>query len=160
MTDDLLRKAADRVLARSVHSDVPVGGEPCWVYTGHRSEWGYGRVAVGSSIDGSRRTSAPAHRIVYLALVGGIPDGFQIDHLCSTRSCVNPSHLEPVTPRENTLRSRGVTSANARKAECVKGHPFDAANTYIDTRGSRQCRACGAERARQYKRRQREGVAS
>lgn len=70
--------------------------EGCWMWTGPRSA-GYGDWG-----------GTGAHRIAYLLAVGPIPDGHVIDHLCATKLCVNPVHLEPVTIRENILRFHGL----------------------------------------------------
>ena len=88
----------------------------CWHWTGHLQPNGYGSFRV------SGRTFR-AHRWAYEHYVGPIPEGLQIDHLCRNRACVNPSHLEPVTARENTRR--------AMRPQCVNGHPFTADNTYM-----------------------------
>lgn len=109
---------------------------PCWIWTGYCSKKGYGAMPV----DGRARGT---HRLAYELLVGPIPDGLQIDHLCRVPACCNPAHLEAVTSRENTVR--GV-SHNGLKTHCKHGHPFDAANTYVTRRGKRWCRACGKER--------------
>lgn len=113
----------------------------CWIWSGARGTGGYGRFRVAGR-------TREAHRVAYLMLVGPIPDGLQLDHLCRVRSCVNPAHLEPVTSRENTRR--GVT---ATKTHCVRDHPFDALNTYVDRNGHRWCRACWRLRSSAYKRR-------
>lgn len=89
-----------------------------------------------------------AHRFAYEWLVGPIPDGLTLDHLCRNRGCVNPSHLEPVTQGENTLRGQTVAARNAQKTRCIHGHPFDDANTHIAPNGSRICRTCRLERSR------------
>ncbi|MFF1916144.1 HNH endonuclease signature motif containing protein [Streptomyces sp. NPDC058239] len=96
-----------------------------------------------------------AHVWAYERFVGPVPKGLQLDHLCHTndsscaggveclhRRCVNPAHLEPVTARENILRGNSIHAANAAKTHCVKGHPFDAANTHVKSRGNRVCRTC------------------
>ena len=113
----------------------------CWLWVGHVSVMGYARY-------GSRKRYA--HRLIYEALVGPIPAGMELDHLCRAHRCVNPSHLEVVTHRENILRGRGPAAAHARKTECVNGHPFDAANTYSwGPEGRyRSCRTCDRERHR------------
>lgn len=76
-----------------------------------------------------------AHRWTYEEMVGPIPDGLQIDHLCRNKGCVNPEHLEPVTHAENQRRK-----ALAR-THCPKGHEWTPENTYING-GGRHCRTC------------------
>lgn len=84
------------------------------------------------------------HRIFYTVLTGPIPDGLQIDHLCRTRCCVNPQHLEPVTGRVNLLRGNTFQAANVAKTHCPQGHPYDATNTMLvgPKKSNRACREC------------------
>lgn len=115
-----------------------------WLIPGHD---GYGRIGLGGRDDGV----GYAHRVVYEALRAPIPDGLQIDHLCRQRACVRPSHLEPTTHRENTLRGVNFIAVNAKTAGCPQDHPYNETNTYVDARGSRACRTCRRERTRIYK---------
>jgi hypothetical protein len=117
----------------------------CWVWTGASSR-GYGQVSVAGRI-------RPAHVVVYEALVGPVGEGLQLDHLCRNRLCVNPAHLEPVTPRLNTLRNTGPSAANAVKEQCPKGHPYDEANTIRYPDGRRWCRVCNRELNRRWRER-------
>lgn len=73
---------------------------------------------------------------------GKIRKGMQLDHLCRIRHCVNPNHLEVVTPRENILRGFGEGAKNKRKTKCIRGHEFAGKNLKIDTLGKRVCMKC------------------
>ena len=119
---------------------IGAGSDDCWEWAGYRHPRGYGRfVANGKGFQ--------AHRYAYEQVVGPIPDGMQIDHLCRNRACVNPVHLEPVSNRTNSLRGEGPTAENARKTECIRGHALTPDNVYvIPSTGSRACRRCGIER--------------
>lgn len=110
---------------------------PCWIWTASENGHGYGQFR-GAGAD----PSGNAHRFSYSMLVGSIPDGLHIDHLCRVKLCVNPMHLEPVTVRENLLRGMGWAGEFARRTHCVHGHPFDEANTRYNKSGGRACRAC------------------
>ena len=89
-----------------------------------------------------------SHRLAYELEIGPIPAGLEIDHLCRVRNCVNPAHLEPVTHAENIRRGTGPLAENARKTECVHGHPLEGANLYVRPGdGHRQCRACNTARS-------------
>ena len=89
-----------------------------------------------------------AHRWSYEYHVGPIPPGFQLDHLCENRACVNPSHLDPVTARANLLRAAGITAINASKTHCPAGHEYSGDNLYIVPKnGDRRCRICAPIRA-------------
>jgi len=106
---------------------------------------GYGIVSFRRE---NGKTSMNAHRFVYIMLVGPIPDGLQLDHLCRNTACVNPAHMEPVTNGENVRR--GLTSRGIFKC----GHPVSPENT-IQTRTTRKCRACTRVRDAAQKRRKR-----
>lgn len=121
----------------------------CWEWGGGQTENGYGQFTVRPGASPVR-----AHRFAYQELVGEIPDGLQLDHLCRNRLCVNPWHLDPVPGRVNTLRGEGISARNARKSACVHGHLFTPENTYLDSRGRRLCRMCRAQARAAFRARQ------
>ena len=87
------RPLRSRFMAKVAKSDG------CWMWTGAVATSGYGRIGEGAR-------TLQAHRVAYQLLVGPIPEGLHIDHLCRVRLCVRPDHLEPVTQAENNIRAR------------------------------------------------------
>lgn len=118
----------------------------CWEWVASKFPNGYGQ-----SWDYDIQMCTTAHRVVYKALVGSIPEGMHLDHLCRNIICVNPSHLEIVTPRENLLRGTGASSRNAAKTHCTRGHLFSPETTRHNSRGDRVCKPCDVIRTRKYK---------
>lgn len=137
--------AVDRVLRKiKVH---PLG---CWEFTGRLHERGYAYIA------GDDGRTWKAHRVVYTAYFGAIPDGLTLDHLCFNPRCVNPAHLEPVTNRENVQRAhragRYDHCRGFHKTHCVNGHQFDEVTSYVSPQGKRGCRICRTEAVRRHER--------
>ncbi len=112
----------------------------CWEWTGAKLTQGYGHFGVRAGVHRS------AHRVAWELLIGPIPDGLEIDHLCRNRSCVNTDHLEPVTRRVNQTRGFGLAGRRARRTQCPQGHPYDATNTVLSKRNQRNCRECARQR--------------
>ena len=106
----------------------------CWIWTGYKTWDGYGQFRI-------RRERVYAHRVAYELLIGLIPDGLTLDHLCRNPSCVNPDHLEAVSERDNILRGKGVCAQYAQQTVCKRGHLFDLFNTRWE-QGRRICRIC------------------
>lgn len=124
--------------------------ESCWLWTGYKQKSGYGQFTINGK-------SYKAHRLVYSLLVGEIPKGKQLDHLCRVRNCVNPEHLEPVTQAENIRRGESPWAVNGRKTHCYKGHEFTEDNIYIKG-GYRLCKICTLEARKKYKQENKEKV--
>lgn len=122
-------------LPRNMQNKIRVADSGCWEWIGARNSKGYGSVGVLGS-------SQSTHRVAYELLVGTIPEGLQIDHLCRNKACCNPEHLEPVTALVNTRRRPDI-----QKTHCIHGHEMTAENTVITRRkpdgySIRVCRIC------------------
>ncbi len=132
-----MRSAYERFIEK-----VDFSGE-CWQWTAYISPTGYGQFTVGAK-------TVNAHRWAWETVYGEVPDGLEIDHTChndsgcvsgiacSHRACMNVSHMELVTGRENTRRGN---SANGSKTRCPQGHPYSEENTHVYG-GYRRCLAC------------------
>ena len=132
-------------------------GTGCWVWKAFKDRHGYGKFWDGTRLPSGNPRKVLAHRFAYELLVGPIPDGLQIDHLCRNRSCVNPAHMEPVTSGENVRRGNSPRLSGERmraKAHCPQGHKYTQENTYV-WRGVRHCRECRRIRAREQRRKNR-----
>lgn len=122
----------------------------CWEWLGAR--WhGYGRFTLGKD-SGLSAIKVAAHRWAYEYLIGPIPDGLELDHLCMNPPCVNPDHLEPVPHIVNIERSRG-RFRNLSKTQCPKGHLYSGENLIVHASGGRVCRECARDSWRRYRRR-------
>lgn len=116
---------------------ILAGDNPCWIWTSSKINSGYGQFRLN-------RQGYLAHRLSYEYCIGPIPIGLEIDHLCRSRACVNPFHLEPVTHSVNALRGLvGKHGFNSGKTHCLLGHEYSLENTYlIPGKNQRQCRTC------------------
>ena len=121
----------------------------CWIWIG-RTDFGYGTAWFNK-----KRTKA--HRFVYEVYKDALTKEDQLDHLCRVRCCVNPEHLEIVTPKVNILRGIGPTAINSFKSSCIYGHEFTEENTYYVRLGKnikgmrRVCRTCARKRTNMWR---------
>ncbi|WP_104128075.1 HNH endonuclease signature motif containing protein [Cryobacterium sp. Y57] len=112
--------------------------EGCWLWNASVDKFGYGRFTI------RRGKVQRAYRYSYEQLVGPIPAGLQIDHLCRVRACVNPAHLEAVSQRVNVLRGNSPGAVAFRTNTCARGHSLTDAYLAHRSDGtiSRRCRPC------------------
>lgn len=66
----------------------------CWTTLGGTTPVGYGKITEG------RRTHL-LHRWMYERVVGPIPEGKQLHHVCRNKGCCNPAHMRVVTLKEH-----------------------------------------------------------
>lgn len=122
---------------------VVVDANGCWVWQlALTPVTGYGALTIDYK-------QYKAHRVSYEVFVGPIPDGLHIDHLCRNRACVNPAHLEPVTPQVNMLRGESPGAKAHRRELCEHGHPY--AEFGVMRHGRRVCRFCRVTYSRIYR---------
>lgn len=136
------KQTLEHVLAQS----IPVTESGCWIWLGTEVN-GYGQIKVNGR-------STLAHRYVYEQLVGPIPPGLDMDHLCRVTQCINPNHVEPVTTQVNILRGISPAALHAKKTHCDRGHELFGENLRLGkTKNDRICKVCDRLRGRQYQQR-------
>ena len=114
---------------------IPEPNSGCWLWeASDNGEAGYGVMYYEGRLQA-------AHRVSYQIFKGDIPEGFQIDHLCKVRLCVNPDHLEAVTPAENNRRS-----PKPKPTHCPHGHEYTEDNILRYSIGHLRCRKCDRRR--------------
>ena len=109
----------------------------CWIWTGAKGKSGYGNIGIN-------KKTYSIHRIVYEIEKGQIPIGYQIDHLCNNKICINPYHLEAKTPKENIIRALKISkNHHMNKTHCKRGHEFTKENIYFNQNvNGRICKIC------------------
>lgn len=123
------------LLPARMASKVTIDTNGCWIWAGAVQSRGYACLGVGGRVQ-------LGHRVAYESLIGPIAPGMTIDHLCRVKRCLNPGHMEVVSRGDNTLRYY------ASRDSCKRGHRYTEANTYVTSRGTRECRTCRAEQVR------------
>jgi hypothetical protein len=122
--------------------------DECWEWRGAHDTAGYARFHVDM-----RRRREGAHRFAYELLIGPIPEGLELDHLCRNKGCINPYHLEPVTRSVNVRRALAF-NPRKHKTHCPQGHALAGENLYVYI-GRRKtaylCKECRRIQCRQYK---------
>jgi hypothetical protein len=122
----------------------------CWVWTKYRDKDGYGTFTAAGPGKSTR-----VHKFAWQTLVGEVPDGYELDHLCRNRPCCNPDHLEVVTHAENMRRTDATAQKLKYKASqrthCKRNHPYSGRNLVMDG-GQRRCRTCRNDAQRERKR--------
>lgn len=105
----------------------------CWPWQGYVRSDGYGSFRFEGKKQG-------AHRASYTLNIGSIPEGLEVDHICFNPDCVNPAHLQLLTPAQNKRRQRERMSG-----KCRRGHVMTEANTINRKDGTQKCRTCTQE---------------
>lgn len=141
LESEVLRHIESRFWSKVAQTD----DDECWEWLASVTTSGYGQVHYRR---GHLRRNLMAHRVAYELLIGPIPTGMTLDHLCRNKRCVNPAHLEIVTQRENVLRAAGST------AHCKRGHAWTEDNVLFEN-GSRKCKTCNRRRQAEYRERRR-----
>lgn len=143
------RWTLDESYKRLISYITPEPNSGCWLWLGVCDTANYGRIMIQTK-------RVMAHRWLYEYLKGPIKAGYQLDHKCRVTSCVNPNHLQPVSPYENTLRGTAPAIKRALSKTCINGHAFTPENSRIiydkrEDRYNRTCRKCWNEYMRKYR---------
>jgi len=132
----------DRIQRGIIQAPFGYKDTSCWVWIKSKDSSGYGTIGIN-------KKTWSVHRVAYELWKGPIPEGLEIDHLCQTKACCNPAHLEAVSHAENVRRmektkplKNKIGWRNKEKTHCPQGHEYTPENTYVSRRGSRTCKTC------------------
>jgi len=129
----------ERVVRRLL-ANFTLDGFGCMVSGYSTGSHGYSQIGWS---DGGRTVMRLGHRVAWEAAHGPIPEGMTIDHMCRNRRCINVEHMRLLRNEVNAQQNDQST-----RSHCPHGHAYTHANTYVDPRGHRRCRACATDRRR------------
>lgn len=142
---------SDVDLIRRLIEGSTVDEAGCWNWDGWKTHDGYGIVSISDR-------NHVVHRVLYEQLVGTVPDGLDLDHLCRNRACCNPRHVEPTTRSEN-LR-RGLAGRYVMGGTCRKGHRLTPDTLLVKADGGHRCRTCRRAVTARYEEKRRAAAAA
>lgn len=135
----------ERVAKRAAENYEVDAESGCWISGYSTASHNYGQVAWW---EGETQRNCTAHRAAYVHHSGEqIPEGMVVDHMCSTRKCVNPDHLRLLTNAQNAARTNGE---DWPLGTCKRGHPDTERVTYGSSTKT-YCRLCRLEDQRKYR---------
>lgn len=121
-----------------------------WLWTGAKSEWGYGRFHVKPG------TWVPAGRYAWELTYGPLKGDELVLVTCREWACVNPKHLALGTHKDQVHAGNSPPGINARKTHCIRGHEFTPENTLVYSKGpqkgGRRCRTCARMQQKEWSR--------
>lgn len=137
---EVYSRAFERYISKIAISSVSFyENTPCWKWTGSTHPvTGYGEFRIDGRRGTTIKKSSP-HRYIYQYLIGEIPSGKEVDHLCHNRACSNPLHLQLLTHKDNIRRRK---ASPAVTGVCKNGHPMKGENIYTSPSGISRCRTC------------------
>jgi HNH endonuclease len=112
----------------------------CWQWDSAHDDRGYALIGKGQRL----------YRIMHQLLIGPVLKNKVLHHTCHNPSCVNPYHLEMLTPTQHFI-IHGVNDRKKLKTHCKYGHPLSGDNIYIygTRRHCKTCRKIYAEKKRE-----------
>lgn len=126
---------------------IPEPNSGCWLWTAGLDPTGYGKMLFQGKCSTASRASFIIHG-------GVVPQGYEVDHICHTRACVNPEHLRVLTRSQNRALVRIPGGRNRASGHCWRGH------IRVQTRSGGYCPVCSREASFRYKDRKRQAFAA
>jgi hypothetical protein len=104
---ELGREKSDESIEAKLGAKVTIDRSGCWIVGDDPTK--YTNIVLRGAGPGA---TVRAHRYVYDLMVGEIPDGHHIHHTCEIPACINPAHLEALSPLDHKRAHKILREAN------------------------------------------------